>query len=183
MSSSPPQKVPVKHDHNSSNSDDLTAAKRAALAHWATALKDKSTSPPASVAQTPQIFKHSWQGHLHSMSRPIATAWTVGPIPPAQVQSLLAGYSPHDMEDKWLIYSSGLAKDAGPGEAAVHVCRSWTGFETFVFTLQVKDNGEGLITQLAYETDEERCSGMDEQEAKVRVADVCQWYLKVPLGS
>lgn len=97
------------------------------------------------------MTKDAWETHA-GFRKPKAAAWDLV-VPGAQVERLLNGFRPLEMEDKWFVYADfeggvrgglGLGLDLGgggeekrslEGEGAgegemwkVHFVRSWTGF-------------------------------------------------------
>ena len=119
-------------------------------------------------------------------SKPVTAAWHLS-VPPTEVSKLLNGFQPQEMEDKWFVYADG--PDA-QGNATIYMHRSWTGYKVveakFVVDLDeqgnVKENDVGArITEITWETDEEKVRGQDEDEAKDRFKGVCNWCLGVNL--
>jgi hypothetical protein len=100
-------------------------------------------------------------------------------LPPTQVYSLVMGYTPTDMEDKWFIYSEGPDES---GKLKVHFHRSWTGMKiaTLFVVVDWKGEGAGTIVGLKWNGTDQTV-GMEEEEAKYMVGMCCAWVLGVDL--
>lgn len=105
------------------------------------------------------------------------------PLQAEQLQKLLLGFKPREMEDKWFVYSEG----ADDGRLVVRFYRSWTGFEIAEMDVMVGngENGsaEGVarITGITWEESEDVMKEQREDDAKETVREVCRWVLGVEL--
>lgn len=109
-------------------------------------------------------------------SRINTVVWDVF-LTPEQVYSLVMGFRPTQMEDKWFIYSEGPDNS---GKLKVHFHRSWTGLkiaELFVL-IDLKGLGAGKIVGIKWNASEQT-NGMNEEEAKYMISTTCAWVLKV----
>ncbi|PHH66139.1 hypothetical protein CDD81_202 [Ophiocordyceps australis] len=77
------------------------------------------------------------------IQQPAKASWDAD-IAPSSVPSLLGGFIPEQMEDKWFIYAQDV--DA-QGNVLVHFCRSWTGAEVLVLGVRVGLDDEGGVDQ------------------------------------
>jgi hypothetical protein len=100
-------------------------------------------------------------------------------LPPDQVYSLVMGFLPNDMEDKWFIYSEG--PDIS-GKMKVHFHRSWTGMKiaTLFIVVDWKGEGAGTIVGIKWNGTDQTV-GMNEEEAKYMISTCCSWVLGVDL--
>jgi len=87
------------------------------------------------------------------------------------------------MEDKWFIYTDG--PDVG-GSLVVHMFRSWTGFKNAEVKIKAPLSEEGVyeekdweITELIWESNEEKRRGLTDEGAKTMVKEVLTWVLDV----
>ena len=87
------------------------------------------------------------------------------------------------MEDKWFIYTDG--PDAR-GSLVVHMFRSWTGFKNAEVKIKAPLSEEGVyeekdweITELIWESNEEKRRGLTDEGAKTMVKEVLTWVLDV----
>src|ERR1700678_2068484 len=64
---------------------------------------------------------------------PKRSAWVLA-IPFDQLTKLLNVFRPSAMEDKWFVYADGPGAE---GQAALHMYRSWTGYETIKLDIEV----------------------------------------------
>ena len=111
-------------------------------------------------------------------SRINTVSWNVF-LTPEQVFSLVMGFKPSQMEDKWFIYSEGPDNS---GKLKVHFHRSWTGLkiaELFVL-IDLKGLGAGKIVGIKW-NGSEQTNGMSEEEAKYMISTTCAWVLKVDI--
>lgn len=101
---------------------------------------------------------------------------------------LLKGFSPSEMEQKWVIAASG---PDNKGIINVHLCRSWTGIEIYTVRVRVltgedgkpgdaEENG-GEVFEIVYETSNKfnnTCDG----EVEDMAVGLCRGFLDVELG-
>lgn len=110
--------------------------------------------------------------HIHTV------AWDVY-LTPEQAYSLVMGFKPQQMEDKWFIYSEGPDRS---GKLKIHFHRSWTGLkmaELFV-VIDLKGEGAGKILGIKW-NGSSQTNGMNEEEAKYMISTTCAWVLGVNL--
>jgi hypothetical protein len=108
------------------------------------------------------------------------------PIPHTDLPKLINGFVPREMEDKWFIYADGPDTQ---GIAVVHMFRSWTGYKMAELKIKapLDEDGEFVeedskITEITWESNQERYRGQTEEAAEVMVREVCNWVLDVKLG-
>jgi hypothetical protein len=107
-------------------------------------------------------------------------AWNVF-LTPEQAYSLVMGFLPREMEDKWFIYSEGPDNS---GKLKVHFHRSWTGMkiaELFVL-IDLKGEGAGKIVGIKWDGSDQT-NGLDQEEVKYMVSTACAFVLEVDLDS
>ena len=88
---------------------------------------------------------------IQPLQDPATAPWDV-PLGRADLEKLIIGFCPQEMEHKWLCCSD---DPDGQGNIVVHMYRSWTGQEQF--TLQVAVS---------------RAGGEDQEEGKARIAAI-----------
>ena len=143
------------------------------LAHWA--LYGQTGDPSEKRVTAPE-----WT--TAPFNSPKRSAWVV-PIPSDQLTKLLNGFRPSAMEDKWFVYADGPDAE---GHAALHMYRSWTGYEMIKLDIEVADEekkgagaGKTQITAITWESDEEKIKNPSEKLAKEMALEVCNWVLGV----
>ncbi|KAF1966694.1 hypothetical protein BU23DRAFT_559973 [Bimuria novae-zelandiae CBS 107.79] len=105
-------------------------------------------------------------------------AWNVF-LTPEQAYSLVMGFQPTAMEDKWFIYAEGPDHS---GKLKVHFHRSWTGMkiaELFIL-IDLKGEGAGKIVGIKWNRSEQT-NGLEQDEAKYMVSTACAFVLGVHL--
>jgi hypothetical protein len=155
--------------------ENLTPSHTSTLAHWAS--YGQMGNPSEKRVTAPE-----WT--TVPFNSPKRSAWVV-PIPSDQLTKLLNGFRPSDMEDKWFVYADGPDAE---GHAALHMYRSWTGYETIKLDIEVADEekkgagaGKTQITAITWESDEEKIKNTSEKLAKEMALEVCNWVLGVKL--
>jgi hypothetical protein len=147
--------------------------------------------------RTPAHGPSSGQAGRSSSQRVAASAWKTKPfknperapwevaVPADKLGSLLSGFRPEEMEDKWFVYADG--PDAA-GRVKLHMHRSWTGFKVAELDIRAIANKydktrvwKAEITAIAFETDGERIRDQSEESAKDQALQVCEWVLGVKL--
>lgn len=115
---------------------------------------------------------------------PERVPWRVS-IPADKLGTLLNGFCPMEVEDKWFIYADGPDAD---GRAKLHMHRSWTGFKVVEFDIKIiaYRHDETKVwradfTAIKFETNGERVRGQTEESAKHQALQVCEWVLGVTL--
>lgn len=98
-------------------------------------------------------------------------------IPASDLEKLLRGFVPEQMEDRWFCFADG--PDA-TDRVLVHICRSWTGLEQYMLEVHARrrDDGEwdgATITKLSWPAGEGAASG--EADAKEMASSVCNWLM------
>ena len=166
-------------------SADLTPDERAALRHWS--LYGQPGVPPAH-----RVSGDAWK--TKDFVTPMISPWDI-PIPRADLATLLLGFRPREMEDKWFVYATG--PDAR-GNVAVHMHRSWTGFKILELKIKIplapEGGGGGVgsegtlaedgarVTELVWESDPDRHRNQTEERAREEARSVCSWVLGVKLA-
>ena len=118
------------------------------------------------------------------------------------LERLLLGFSPREMEDKWVVYAEGPDWDERDGEGRVIVKfhRSWTGSLIAEMEVRVRRGekgrerwrgkggkggkgmmGEARVTRIAWEESEDVVRNQREEDAKKTLREVCRWVLGVEL--
>jgi len=100
-------------------------------------------------------------------------AWNV-PLSPADINSLIAGFRPEIMDDKWFIYSEG---PNDRGKLLVNLYRSWTVFKVAQVVVDVTSGSEH-IDSITWNNGEQT-SRLSSYEAKQTVAGTFKWVLGV----
>lgn len=138
----------------------------------------KQRSETAVMSATKVLASDMHTSSFPNSSRINTVAWNVF-LTPEQGFSLVMGFKPSQMEDKWFIYSEGPDNS---GKLKVHFHRSWTGLkiaELFVL-IDLKGSGAGKIVGVKW-NGSEQTNGMSEEEAKYMITTTCAWVLKVEL--
>ncbi|KAJ4299769.1 hypothetical protein N0V90_005015 [Kalmusia sp. IMI 367209] len=100
-------------------------------------------------------------------------------LTPNQAYSLVMGFIPKDMEDKWFIYAEGPDRS---GKLKVHFHRSWTGMkiaELFVL-IDLKGEGAGKIVGIKW-NGSDQTNGLEQEEVKYMISTACLFVLGVDL--
>lgn len=139
--------------------------------------KKRTAPPPRPIRPATRALASSMQTTRFPKSPHVRTvAWDVF-LTPEQVYSLVMGFLPQQMEDKWFIYSEGPDTS---GKLKVHFHRSWTGTkiaELFV-VIDLKGEGAGKIVGIKWNgTEQTNC--MDSEEAKYMIEMTCLWVLGI----
>jgi len=146
---------------------ELTEPERAALSHWS------SYGRPGEAAAERWVPDESERRRLLPMQRPAGTPLAAD-FDPVQTALLRRGVGWREMEDKWVVWSDDPDAD---GRFAVHLNRSWTGFEIVGAELQLDPDGSSRLTRLVWETDPDRVRDMDQPTAWGTFVEVCRWSL------
>lgn len=124
---------------------------------------------------------------MQRIKKPKSMPWQARLSGP-DLTKLLKGFQPSDMDQKWIIASSG---PDNKGMIDVHLCRSWTGIEIYTVRVRVlagedgkpgdagKDGGE--VFEILYESNNE-FDNLCEEEVQEMVTDLCEGFLGVDLG-
>jgi hypothetical protein len=146
-----------------------------ALAHW-------SSFGQAGRPSSQRVRASAWK--TKSFEKPERAPWKV-PIPTEKLGTLLNGFCPKEMEDKWFVYADGL--DA-VGHVKLHMHRSWTGFKVTELDIRIVSNmndktqdWKAGITAITFETDGDRIRDQSEESAKDQALKVCEWVLGIEL--
>ncbi|KAH8896839.1 hypothetical protein GQ53DRAFT_743383 [Thozetella sp. PMI_491] len=122
--------------------------------------------------------------NVKPFSKPITSQWDVS-VPHSELEKLLNGFAPREMEDKWLICAEGPDTQ---GDASVRMYRSWTGFPNLELKLKIPLDADGKVknesakvVELVWESDENIRRGQTEETAKEVAEGVCEWILGVKL--
>ncbi|KAK3215745.1 hypothetical protein GRF29_8g923973 [Pseudopithomyces chartarum] len=88
-------------------------------------------------------------------------------LTPSQVYTLILGFRPLEMQDKWFVYAEGPDHS---GKCKVHFHRSWTGLKMaeLFMVVDLKGEGAGKIVGIKWDGSEET-NGMMEEEVKYMV--------------
>lgn len=138
------------------------------------ALKSWSNIGSPGLAQTTK-FVPADQHKLIAMYQPIKVIvdWW---FTEDQFLSIQLGHEAHEMEDKWNIYMD--------DKNIVHFHRSWTGYETYRFTVQeTKDAGRPIksapyrVDSFLYEGNKDVYGPKNESDVKDRLYEVLKFVL------
>jgi hypothetical protein len=145
----------------------LTPAELEALSHWA------SHGQPG-VPQTATFVPDAETlANLHGFVAPESVPVELG-FDPEQTVTLLRGFEPQQMEDKWMLIAT-IAD--GATAASVGFYRSWTRNLTIVLDLELTPDG-AQATRLTWETSAERVKPIGGVEHwRGQVLEVCRWVL------
>ncbi|KAF1994666.1 hypothetical protein P154DRAFT_367764 [Amniculicola lignicola CBS 123094] len=145
------------------------------LRHWS--LYGQRGEPAAKRA-----ISTDW--NTHTFEKPVTSPWNQQ-ISRTELPKLLQGFQPGGMEDKWFVYADG--PDA-QGNAVLHMFRSWTGYKLIELELVIELNEDGevmekdsYITEITWESNNERIVEQTEEKAKTMAKEVCNWVLGVKL--
>jgi hypothetical protein len=175
------------HHHNhktmaakSDTSPKLNTAELSSLAHWSM-YGQPGASPPS------RVLASDWK-NTKPFKSPQSAPWNIA-LQPDQLEKLLLGFRPREMEDKWFVYAEGLdGYGVGNGNAVVRFYRSWTGFlvaevEVVVGRGGREKKGEARVVGIKWEESENVVRGQRERDAKGTAREVCRWVLGVDLGT
>ncbi|KAF2748424.1 hypothetical protein M011DRAFT_457744 [Sporormia fimetaria CBS 119925] len=108
----------------------------------------------------------------HSLTL-ITRPWTL-PLSAPSIYSLVQGFTPRDMEDKWFVYSEGPDRS---GRLKTHFFRSWTGRKVaelfLVVDMEGPEAGEGRVVGVKWDAGDEGGEGIGEVEVKEVVRGAC----------
>lgn len=133
---------------------------------------------PKTVSRTRVVASDMRTTPFPASSHVRTVVWNVF-LTPEQVHSLVTGFKPREMEDKWFVYSEGPDNS---GKLKVHFHRSWTGMkiaELFV-VIDLKGEGAGKIVGIKWNGTDQTYR-MNAEEAKYMVSTTCSWVLGVNL--
>lgn len=154
----------------------LTPAERESLFHWAQFGKHGKSSN--------RRIQSTEFREVSDILIPVVSTWDVS-VPHAELSKLINGFLPTSMDDKWFVYADG--PDAG-GNAVVYMVRSWTGYKLVELKVKVPVDKNGKlteedskITEITWESNQERYTGRTEEAAKKMAKEVCNWILHVKL--
>jgi hypothetical protein len=154
----------------------LSPDQLSAVRHWSEF--GQKGEPSTRRVQSPE-----WK--TSGFETPVTSTWNIQ-IPRTELPKLINGFLPREMEDKWFVYADGPDAE---GNAVVHMFRSWTGHKMAELKIKVPldDDGEFIeedskITEITWESSEERHKSQTEEGAKAMARQVCNWVLDVKLG-
>ena len=146
------------------------------LRHWS--MYGQPGDPP-----TKRVMASDWKTKPFAQE-PITSAWKVD-IKASDLSTLLNGFRPREMEDKWFIYAD---EPDSSGQARLHFFRSWTGMKMAEVILQTREvdrdgtKGESAqITGIVWKSSDEGTRLETEAGVKEMVREVCRWVLNVEL--
>ncbi|KAF2119743.1 hypothetical protein BDV96DRAFT_568133 [Lophiotrema nucula] len=135
--------------------------------------------PDAIVPPSTRVTSSDMATTPFPRSRSVQTVgWNIF-LTPEQIYSLVMGFAPEQMEDKWFIYSEG---PDNAGKLKVHFHRSWTGIkiaELFVL-IDLKGEGAGKIVGIKW-NGTDQTNHMDEEEAKYMMRTTLAWVLGIDI--
>jgi hypothetical protein len=159
----------------------LNPQEKSALRHWSTYGRPGEQQP--GVRRATFI---DWQ--TKQFSKPITSTWNAT-VPATEIGKLLHGFRPQAMEDKWFVYAEGPDElEEKDGIARVHMYRSWTGFKLvelkMTLPVDLVEKGESAgarITEIIWESDDDRIGHPTEEGSKRMAVEVCRWVMGVNL--
>ncbi|KAH8895771.1 hypothetical protein GQ53DRAFT_743767 [Thozetella sp. PMI_491] len=118
-------------------------------------------------------------GELPAIKKPASAPWDMI-VPHSELNKLLNGFRPKDMDDHWFIISVG--PDA-QGNLVVHMHRSWTSYKIFEVKVQVPLDEHGqpneedsTITEVTWESYGHEDTPEDEDEADAKdTVELLSW--------
>ncbi|KAI9148899.1 hypothetical protein HJFPF1_10942 [Paramyrothecium foliicola] len=124
-----------------------------------------------------------------SFSKPKSAPWTVS-ISQDDLKKLIRGFSPRDMDDKWLVHAVGPDHR---GDYVVSFIRSWTSYPVVAIKIHAEFNdsrrwkvgSRPKIVEMIWEEDTEKWNpGGDDPkaEAKETVTNLCRGLVDVHLS-
>lgn len=105
----------------------------------------------------PRATAESWE--WKPIQKPASAPWHVTLSPP-DLDKIMHGFVPQQMEDKWFCFADGPDAD---GNVLFRLCRSWTGAE--IYTLHLRGTE---VTRITWEDRE------GEAEAKQMATQLCR---------
>ena len=113
----------------------------------------------------------------HPITDPITAEWGIT-IKRTDYEKLLEGFSPRDMDDKWMCKTD---KPDSEGNTTIHWYRSWGNMEVYNAVLEVipnqtEDKDYAKFTKITWER---KFAGLDvpPEEAKGDVANLCRGFV------
>jgi hypothetical protein len=158
----------------------LNPEEKAALQHWSVYGQRGEQQPGARRATA-----IDWQ--TKPFSKPVTSTWNAT-VPSTAITKLLNGFLPEEMEDKWFVYAEGPDELDEGGTARVHMYRSWTGFKTVELKMRLsvdlveKDAADAQITEIIWESDDDRLRHPTEEGSKRMAVEVCRWVMGVNIA-
>lgn len=122
---------------------------------------------------TTRVQPLDWKTESFRPNQTNTVAWNV-PLSPTDINSLIAGFRPESMDDKWFIYSEG---PNDRGKLLVNLHRSWTGIKVAQVVVDVTSGSEH-IDSITWNNGEQT-SRLSSHEAKETVAGTFKWVLGV----
>ncbi|PSN59972.1 hypothetical protein BS50DRAFT_564572 [Corynespora cassiicola Philippines] len=119
--------------------------------------------------------------NVNPIEHPMTAAWSL-PIEDSEFRSLIRGFQPEAMEDRWMCCTDGPDQQ---GSIVVHIYRSWTRKEQFqlkakALTVDGEAGGNGTsgaeITEIKWDRGSEP-NEVAEPQAKDLAAMVCRYVL------
>jgi hypothetical protein len=134
---------------------------------------------------TNRVVASDWGEDIGPLLKPEGAEWNQA-VPHEDIEKLLNGFMPLDMDDKWFVYTTGPDTD---GQAVIHFHRSWTGYKIFEATLMVplQETGEyakpgAHFSNIAWTTDKKSYAAeMNSEKAKKNVTEIFNWCMDVVL--
>jgi len=132
-----------------------------------------------------RVSPENWPD-LKPFEKPASATWNVE-LHAEEVNRLVLGFQPQDMEDRWMVYSL----DPVPGKLRICFHRSWTSARIVELDLDVEtrdavegsglEYGAGRVTGLTWENCE---PGRESEESmKKTVVGLCRSFFDVDLGN
>jgi hypothetical protein len=115
---------------------------------------------------------------VQPFQKPLTSPWDIK-VPVTDLNKLLNGFIPRQMEDKWFMYADGPDAE---GCAMLHMFRSWTGAKMveLEIRLAVEEDGDVIdatITRMVWESAQIE----NEERAKYFAKEASNWVLGVKL--
>jgi len=163
------------------NAQDLTPQQSNSLLHWVTygMASDRGFEPRVGASRWTKEF-----------ITPKTVPWNAS-IRPQDIDKLIRGFQPREMEERWRIYSQDVFDPVRRGRVTgiqVSLHRSWTGHKIFELGVKFSEDldADGVptaawVTGLTYEKDKEAVRSANAGWAQSEAANVCRWVLGVEI--
>lgn len=123
---------------------------------------------------TPPGARHipAWAPTYHPIQNPATADWGLT-IKRTDYEKLLEGFTPRDMDDKWLCITD---KPDPQGNTTVHWYRSWTDTEQFAINVETEGNDGAKFAKITWEK-EVGSIEVPAEEAKESAVGLCRGFI------
>ena len=167
---------------STTNAQNLTPHQTNSLLHWVTygIASERHFEPRVGTSKWTRTF-----------IKPKTVPWNAS-IRPQDIDKIIRGFRPREMEERWLIYSKDVFDPEGRGRVMgvkVSLDRSWTCHKIFELDVKLSDEVDvdgvpvaAWVTNLTYETNKEAVRSANADWAQSEAANVCRWVLGVEIS-